>query len=165
VPEDDQIIRYNEDMHNCAYIKTWIGELAPQKHYESAGQPRGGGWGVVRNVTFRNFDVEGADGAPAITQDNGNTGGKYGGTSKMEVSQITFENFKGYLNGRSSITASINCSKKKPCFDIVYRNMKLRPGKKSDEDDFGTAKCRNVKPGGVKGLKGQGCSPATDERD
>jgi galacturan 1,4-alpha-galacturonidase len=142
-------------MHNCAYIKTWIGEQAPQKGYESAGKPRGGGWGVVRNVTFSNFQVDGADGPPSITQDNGNTGGKYGGTSKMQVSNILFENFSGHLHGRSSATASVNCSKVKPCFDVVYRNMKLKPSK--DADSFGTSRCRNVKPGGVRGLSGEGC--------
>lgn len=26
------------------YIKTWIGELAPQSSYESDYLPRGGGW-------------------------------------------------------------------------------------------------------------------------
>ena len=43
--KDAKILTYNKDMHNSAYIKTWIGELAPQgSNYESAGQPRGGGW-------------------------------------------------------------------------------------------------------------------------
>ena len=42
--KDVQILSYNLDMHNAAYIKTWIGEEAPQSSYESAGLPRGGGW-------------------------------------------------------------------------------------------------------------------------
>jgi len=143
-------------MHNCAYIKTWIGAQAPQKSYESAGQPRGGGWGIVRNITFSNFQVEGADGAPSITQDNGNNG-SFSGTSKMEISKVLFENFRGYLSGgRSSITGSVSCSKVKPCFDIEYRNMKLKP--KKDAEVSSSGKCRNVKPGGIKGLKGEGCS-------
>lgn len=42
---DVHVQTYNEDMHNSAYIKTWIGELASQgSSYESAGLPRGGGW-------------------------------------------------------------------------------------------------------------------------
>ncbi|KAF2672058.1 putative galacturan 1,4-alpha-galacturonidase C [Microthyrium microscopicum] len=153
--KDVKIIRYNEDMHNCAYIKTWIGESVEQKGYESAGKPRGGGWGIVRNITFSNFDIDGADGAPSINQDNGNNG-KHAGSSKMEVSQIVFENFRGHLNGRSSVTSSINCSKVKPCFDIEYRNFKLRP--KKGAEGFGTGKCKNIKPGSVKGLAGEGCS-------
>lgn len=44
-----QIVRYNEDMHNSAYIKTWVGALVLQSSYESAGLPRSGGWGNVRN--------------------------------------------------------------------------------------------------------------------
>ena len=46
------VIRYNEDMHNSAYIKTWVGALVPQDSYESEYQPRGGGWGSVRNILF-----------------------------------------------------------------------------------------------------------------
>ena len=37
---DVKIVRYNEDMHNSAYIKTWMGGLVPQNSYESGGQPR-----------------------------------------------------------------------------------------------------------------------------
>jgi hypothetical protein len=142
-------------MHNSAYIKTWIGGQAMQKNsYESAGQPRGGGWGRVRNVTFSNFDIQGADGAPSVNQDQGNNG-NYTGTSKMEVSKITWENFTGYLNGKSSITASLVCSKVHPCSDLTFRNMKLRPKKAAD--GFGQSRCKNVKAGSTKGLKGDGC--------
>ena len=143
-------------MHNCAYIKTWIGDQQPQKSYESAGKADGGGWGVVRNVSFVNFDVDGADGAPAITQDSGNANKKSGGTSKMEVSNILFENFTGHLNGRSDVTSSISCSKVKPCFNIQYKNFKLKP--KKGAEGYGTGRCRNIKPGGVKGLTGDGCT-------
>jgi hypothetical protein len=155
VTNPSKIIRYNEDMHNCAYIKTWIGGQAPQKNYESAGKPRGGGWGFVRNITFSRFDVQGADGPPSITQDTGNNG-SFAGTSKMEVSKITFENFSGYLSGRSKVTASVSCSQARPCFDIIFKNMKLRP--KKDADGYGQARCKHSKPSGVKGLKGDGCS-------
>ena len=65
---DVNIIRFNEDMHNSAYIKTWVGALVPQASYESAGQPRGRGWGSVRNILFANFNVQGADSGPAITE-------------------------------------------------------------------------------------------------
>ena len=44
VIKDVRILTYNEDMHNSAYIKTWVGEQVPQQNCESAGQPRGGGW-------------------------------------------------------------------------------------------------------------------------
>jgi len=42
--KDAQILTHNNDMHNSAYIKTWVGALVPQSGYESAGLPRGGGW-------------------------------------------------------------------------------------------------------------------------
>ncbi len=32
--KDVQILTYNKDMHNSAYIKTWIDEQAPQSGYE-----------------------------------------------------------------------------------------------------------------------------------
>ncbi|KAL4866695.1 pectin lyase fold/virulence factor [Aspergillus spectabilis] len=56
------------------YIKTWMGHLVPQDHYESGGIPRGGGWGSVRNITFRNVDVNTAERGLLITQDNGDNG-------------------------------------------------------------------------------------------
>jgi galacturan 1,4-alpha-galacturonidase len=149
-----KIVRYNEDMHNSAYIKTWMGHPVPQKSYESAGKPRGGGWGVVRNLSFRDFQIEGADSGPSITQDNGNNG-SFSGTSKMEISNIKFESFRGYLHGKST-TASLNCSKVKPCHGIEFRDVRIKPSK--GDDGFGTAKCKNAAPGGVKGLSGDGCS-------
>ena len=45
--KDAQILTHNNDMHNSAYIKTWVGDLVPQSSYESAGLPRGGGWYVA----------------------------------------------------------------------------------------------------------------------
>jgi galacturan 1,4-alpha-galacturonidase len=42
--KDANILTYNLDMEDGAYIKTWVGALVPQSSYESAGQPRGGGW-------------------------------------------------------------------------------------------------------------------------
>ncbi len=42
--KDVNILTYNKDMHNSAYIKTWIGEEAPQSGYESGGMSQGGGW-------------------------------------------------------------------------------------------------------------------------
>lgn len=44
VVKDVQILTNNKDMHNMAYIKTWMGEEVMQKGYESGNQPRGGGW-------------------------------------------------------------------------------------------------------------------------
>src|ERR1700761_9439095 len=99
---DVNIIRFNNDMHNSAYIKTWVGALVPQASYESAGLPRGDGWGSVRNILFANSNVQGADAGPSITQDNGDNG-TFPGTSRMDLSNIVFENFTGFLNGKTTL--------------------------------------------------------------
>ncbi|KAF2790444.1 glycoside hydrolase family 28 protein [Melanomma pulvis-pyrius CBS 109.77] len=151
--DDVHVIRYNEDMHNSAYIKTWVGVPVPQSSYESAGLPRGGGWGNVSNITFSNFRVEGADGAPAITQDSGNNG-SFGGTSKMLVSGVSFLNFTGWLNGNGRM-GSVSCSKAELCFGVRFENVELRNGKNGTVNVNGT--CKYVKEGGIRGLVGSGC--------
>ncbi|TID26098.1 glycoside hydrolase family protein [Venturia nashicola] len=156
---DVRIKRYNEDMHNSAYIKTWIGVPLPQKGYESAGLPRGGGTGIVRNITFSNFEVEGADSGPSITQNSGNSNGSAKGTSKMEISQIVFEKFRGYLGDatmKKGVVGSVGCSKVKPCHDIAFKDIKLRLGK-SATDYTTDGSCGYIAKGGVKGLSGGGC--------
>ncbi|KAF2143732.1 glycoside hydrolase family 28 protein [Aplosporella prunicola CBS 121167] len=151
--QDVDVIRYNEDMHNCAYIKTWVGALVPQSNYESAGQPRGAGWGSVRNILFANFRVQGADSGPSITQDNGNNG-SFAGSSLMDLSNIAFVNFTGYLNNKSR-TASVSCSNVHPCYNIDFKNVELRTA--ANETGTGEARCRYIEEGGVHGLTGDGC--------
>ncbi|OCL14909.1 glycoside hydrolase family 28 protein [Glonium stellatum] len=150
---DVNIIRYNEDMHNSAYIKTWVGALVPQSGYESAGQPRGAGWGSVRNILFANFHVQGADAGPAITQDSGNNG-SYSGTSLMDISNVAFVNFTGYLNGKST-TASVSCSKVHPCYNIEFENVALTVS--ANSTNTGVGKCTYIEAGGVHGITGSGC--------
>lgn len=91
VMTDVNTIRYDEDIHNSAYIKTWAGALVPQSSYESNYQPRSAGWGSVRNILFANFHVQGADSGPAITEGSDNNG-SYSGTSLMEILNIEFMN-------------------------------------------------------------------------
>lgn len=92
VVDDVKIETYNADMENGAYIKTWVGELVPQPagqgSYESAGLPRGGGWGQVRNILFSNFNISGANRAASISQDSGNNG-SFAGTSNMLVRTLS----------------------------------------------------------------------------
>ncbi|EPS40979.1 hypothetical protein H072_5151 [Dactylellina haptotyla CBS 200.50] len=147
-----RIVRYNDDMHNCAYIKTWIGFQAPQSGYESEGQPRGGGWGYVRNVLFSNFDVQGADNGPALTQDNGNNG-SYAGTSKMLVSNIVWANFTGYTHGGRR--ASVGCSKVNPCYNIAFEGLDIIDG---TTGQVAAEKCTNIASHGVRGLDSVGCN-------
>ena len=140
-------------MHNSAYIKTWIGAQAPQNNYESAGLPRGGGWGSVKNITFSNFVIDGADSGPAITQDNGNNG-SFSGSSLMDISDIHFVNFTGKLSKGKTSKASINCSRLHPCFNITFSDFNLIG---SDGKSL-TATCRNTAAGGVRGLDSPSCS-------
>lgn len=146
------IIRRNNDMEDGAYIKTWVGALVPQSSYESAGQPRGGGWGVVNNIRFENFYLEGPNTAIAITQDSGDNG-SFVGTSKMEVSNIAFVNFTGYTYG--SKAASISCSNVHPCFGINVENFNVGV---NDTGKVGSEACSLIAPGGVHGLNGTSCT-------
>lgn len=150
VVDQVKIIRYNEDMHNSAYIKTWVGALVPQSSYESAGLPNGGGWGSVSNVLFSNFDIQGANSGPAITQDSGNNG-SFSGTSLMSISNVAFVNFTGEINTSKSTTSSVSCSKVHPCYNIDFDNVVLYPGNSTTP---GTGSCKYTATGGVHGLTG-----------
>ncbi|BCS17534.1 uncharacterized protein APUU_10362S [Aspergillus puulaauensis] len=128
------------------YIKTWVGELVPTDDYESGYVPRGGGWGVVRNVTFLNIDVGDAQRAVVVTQDNGDDETSRG-TSKMEISGIRFENYTGMLGSSNQVTVS--CSEVHPCFDIDFENFDVLT-----EDGEITGSCKWTVEEGVTGLDG-----------
>lgn len=148
-----QIIRHNDDMTNSAYIKTWTGVLTPQSSYESAGLPRGGGWGSVTNILFSNFNVQGADSGPAISEDSGDNGTSPG-TSKMLISNIAFVNFTGYTSNpkKSNVTSTISCSNVHPCYNIDFQNVNITPGQNGTGPGLGS--CKYTAPGGVHGLPG-----------
>ena len=67
-----------------------------------------------QDILFSNFLVHGADSGPAISEDSGDNG-SYPGTSKMEISNVAFVNFTGWLSGEElkNETAEISCSKKR----------------------------------------------------
>lgn len=144
-------------METSAYIKTWVGALVPQDSYESDYQPRGGGWGSVRNILFSNFFVQGADNGPNISEDSGDNG-TFPGTSLMEISNVAFVNFTGYLSGKEKAnrTAGVSCSDVHPCYNIAIENVTLTVTENSTST--GTSSCSYVRPGGVYGLDGPGCS-------
>jgi galacturan 1,4-alpha-galacturonidase len=150
----------NEWLHGSALIKTWVGVLVNQssRSYESAYVPRGAGWGTVRNILFSNFHIEGAEAGPEINQDSGNNGTKaFQGSSLMEISNVVYANWTGYLhldNGANE-TAGISCSKVHPCYNINFRNVSLTVAENST--NIGTGECKFVEAGGVHGLEGIGC--------
>ncbi|KAH7070317.1 putative galacturan 1,4-alpha-galacturonidase C [Paraphoma chrysanthemicola] len=152
-----RVIR-NGWLHGSTLIKTWVGVLVNQSFYESAYQPRGGGWGSVRNVLFANFQVEGAEAGPTINQDSGNNGTKaFSGSSLMEVSNIVYANWTGYLHlsGSNNVTTGLSCSFVHPCFNLDFRNVSLTIAENST--NTGTTSCKFVQPGGVHGKNSTGC--------
>ena len=154
IVDNVRIIRINEDMKQGAYIKTWIGELAPQAdNYESGGLPRGGGWGSVRNVLFSNFHLQGPDLATAITQDSGNNG-SFAGTSNMDISNIAFVNFTGFTvptGGRPTRLNSISCSNRHPCYGISFESFNVKLGN-GTTGRVGQTTCKYVSPADVHGV-------------
>jgi len=137
------------------YIKTWIGIPTPQPSYESAGLPRGGGWGSVRNILLAHFDIRGADSGASITQENGRiVNSTQPGSSLMEVSNVQFVNFTGWLEGGEG-TGSVSCATAHPCFNIDYQNVSLSLNQSSAP--LSTGRCTLSQEGGVTGLSGEGC--------
>lgn len=137
---------------HAAYIKTWMGVPTVQDgDYESGDVPRGGGWGKVRNVVFEGVRVEGGISGPVIDQDSGAGGNStVEGTSKMEVSEITFRDFTGYLDGEETVV-EISCGEVEPCFDIYFEDVDIKVEKGSD--DAGDATCKWVEEGGIHGIE------------
>ena len=160
VIRDVTLINYNNDLHNSAYIKCWVGVPVVQSSYESAdtsslGPGYGGGYGKVSNITFSDFLVYGAAAGPAITEDSGDNH-TVPGTSKLAVSDIYFTNFKGYLAG-STTEGSVSCSSIYPCYNIFFENIELT-SEENSTSYLTAGKCSYIQPGGVHGLNGSTCS-------
>ncbi|KAF2103938.1 pectin lyase-like protein [Rhizodiscina lignyota] len=115
--EDVRVI----DSGDGAYIKTWQGIAVGESSNGDAG---GGGPGYVRNVTFKNFQIENVGLPIQISQciySEANASNCE--TSKMAVSNITWENFSG--TSRYNIAASLHCAGSHPCPDIFFRNVNI----------------------------------------
>ncbi|KAJ5099372.1 hypothetical protein N7532_006373 [Penicillium argentinense] len=109
--------------YNCmeaALIKTWQG--IPEGH-SSNGNGGGGGSGYVKNVQFRNFEVENTALPIQISQCIYTENGQNCNTSKMAISDITYSNIKG--TSRYNIGSSIYCSDVHPCPGIKFENVEL----------------------------------------
>ncbi|KAI0146084.1 putative extracellular exo-polygalacturonase [Xylariaceae sp. FL1272] len=81
-----------------------------------------GGWGNVRNITFKNFDVTDANRALNVNQDNGDNG-TADGTSKMLISEIYYKDLFGQVT--TSPYLSISCSEVYPCYDILFFDLTI----------------------------------------
>jgi len=75
----------------------------------------------------------------------------------MEISNIAFVNFTGYIEGgKGNRTAAVSCSNVHPCFNIALQNVSLASSVN------GTAvsaqgSCSYIAKNGVSGLTGSGC--------
>ncbi|GME27198.1 uncharacterized protein LTHEOB_7963 [Neofusicoccum parvum] len=155
---DNVTLERHQWLHGSALIKTWVGHLVNQssRSYESGWVPRGAGWGSVRNVLFSNFRVEGAEAGPDVNQNSGDNG-SFAGTSLMQVSNVAFVNWTGWLHldeGESE-TAAFSCSDNAPCYNIDLKNVTLYTAENSTST--GTAECKYIEEGGVHGVEGEGC--------
>jgi galacturan 1,4-alpha-galacturonidase len=125
-----------------------MGGLVPQSSYESAGLPRGGGWGNVSNITFENADLTGAKNI-FIVDENGGNNGSYTGSSKMLLSDIHLDNFYGVL-ANGDVVATITCSNVEPCYDIYFTNVTVQ----GSSGGVLTGSCKYTEADGVHGLSG-----------
>ena len=103
-----------------AYIKTWQGLPADHSGNGGAG---GGGAGYVRNVTFRNFEIDNVALPIQISQCIYTEHTQDCDSSKLEISEITWENIKG--TSRFNIASSIHCAKGHPCPDIYFKDVQI----------------------------------------
>ncbi len=104
-----------------AYIKTWQGV---EQGATSNGDAGGGGSGYVRNVTFRNFQLTNVALPIQISQCIYSEGAaKTCDTSKMQISNITWQNFTG--TSRYNIAASLHCAKSHPCPAIFFQDVNI----------------------------------------
>lgn len=135
--------------------------------------------GVVTNILFENFYLEGATIGPNINQGSGNNGewcslrvtmrtqkaaddyhasiytGSYAGTSNMLVSNIAFVNFTGYVDSTSR-TAAVSCSTRFPCYNIANQNISLAL-EEGGPVTGANGTCSYTAEGGVYGMTGSGC--------
>lgn len=105
-----------------AYIKTWQG--VPQSNTGN-GDAGGGGSGLIRNVTFRNFDLTNVALPIQVSQCiyTETTGADTCETSKMQVTNVTWENFKG--TSMFNLAASIHCAASHPCPDMFFKGINI----------------------------------------
>ncbi|KAH8178457.1 glycosyl hydrolases family 28 domain-containing protein [Sarocladium implicatum] len=103
-----------------AYIKTWQGETGDDS------DDSGGGRGLVKNITFRNFEMEDVEMPIQITQCiYTQSGGRYCDTSKMAIEDVVWENFSG--TSVFNIIASLYCTSINPCPGVKFKNVDIHP--------------------------------------
>jgi galacturan 1,4-alpha-galacturonidase len=110
------------DSIDGAYVKTWQGVEQSQTGNGDSG---GGGSGLINNITFRNFRVQNVDLPIQITQCiySEHAGASTCDTSRMQISNITWQNFTG--TSKYNVAASLHCAASHPCPDIYFRDVNI----------------------------------------
>ncbi|KAJ5600412.1 exo-polygalacturonase [Penicillium hetheringtonii] len=107
---------------NGAYIKTWQGIPDNNSSNSDAG---GRGRGLIKNITFQDFDMENVGLPIQISQCiYTEASNKYCNTSKIQIEDVTWANIHG--TSRYNIASSIYCSELHPCPNISFQNVDLR---------------------------------------
>ncbi|KAJ5263572.1 hypothetical protein N7478_011177 [Penicillium angulare] len=109
---------------NCqegALIKTWQGV---SDNGSSNGDSGGGGSGLVKNITYRNFELTNVALPIQISQCIYSEDGQSCNTSKMAIEDITWSNIKG--TSRYNIATSIYCSDVHPCPGLKFEDIELQ---------------------------------------
>ncbi|KAJ5191350.1 uncharacterized protein N7498_010335 [Penicillium cinerascens] len=114
----------NIKCHNCqeaALIKTWQGD---NDDSSSNGDSGGGGSGLVKDITFRNFEINNVALPIQISQCIYSESGSTCNTSKIAIEDITWSNIKG--TSRYNIASSIYCSDVHPCPGLKFEDIEIQ---------------------------------------
>ncbi|EAU30162.1 predicted protein [Aspergillus terreus NIH2624] len=104
-----------------AYIKTWQGTRI---FTPSNGDWGGGGTGLVKNITFRNFEMDNVGLPIQVSQCVYSAGSdKNCNTSTLQIEDVKWENIHG--TSRFNIASSIYCSDERPCPNITFENVNI----------------------------------------
>ncbi|KAI9114910.1 hypothetical protein K1719_013923 [Acacia pycnantha] len=128
-----------EDIHvrNCTFTRTSNGASPRIKTWR-------GGSGYARKITFEDITLVEAEKPIVINQDYAGADGE----TAVEVSEITYRNFKGTSATENAI--QLVCDNNKGCADIVLEQINItcsQPGKTtyaSCENAHGTSSSSNV---------------------
>ncbi|RDW85939.1 hypothetical protein BP5796_04264 [Coleophoma crateriformis] len=106
---------------DCAYVKTWQSAALDVTTNGDAG---GGGGGLVKNVTFRNFEVQDVGLPIQVTQCIYATASGQGcNTSNLALEDISWVNFTG--TSKYNIAASMYCASNHPCPGIMFSDVNI----------------------------------------
>ena len=110
-----------KDAMDGAYIKTWQGTRI---FTPSNGDWGGGGTGLVKNVTFRDFDMQNVGLPIQVAQCVYSAGSdKSCNTSTMQIEDVKWENIHG--TSLYNIASSIYCSDERPCPNMTFEHVSI----------------------------------------